>query len=71
MRTLVCSTSTALYSVRMCHWGVGFRSALIRYSGDSGSLDDLDDEAADLSDAPQKSKNEIKANAENWSIKTP
>ena len=45
-------------------WGVGFRSALIRYSGDSGSLDDLDDEAADLSDAPQEIKNEIKANAE-------
>ena len=43
---------------------VGFRSALIRYSGDSGSLDDLDDEAADLSDAPQEIKNEIKANAE-------
>lgn len=43
---------------------VGFRSALIRYSGDSGSLDNLDDEATDLSDEPQEIKDEIKANAE-------
>lgn len=43
---------------------VGFRSALIRYSGDSGALDNLDDEATDLSDAPQEIKDEIKANAE-------
>ena len=43
---------------------VGFRSALIRYSGDSGSLDNLDDEATDLSDAPQEVKDAIKANAE-------
>ena len=46
------------------NWGVGFRSALIRYSGDSGDLDNLDDEATDLSDAPQEIKDEIKANAE-------
>ena len=39
---------------------VGFRSALVRYSGGSGNLDDLDTEATDLSDAPQ----EIKSNAE-------
>ena len=45
-------------------WGVGFRSALVRYSGDSGDLDNLDDEATDLSDAPQEIKDEIKANAE-------
>ena len=45
-------------------WNVGFRSALIRYSGDSGSLDNLDDEATDLSDAPQEVKDAIKANAE-------
>ena len=45
-------------------WYVGFRSALIRYSGDSGSLDNLDDEATDLSDEPQEIKDEIKANAE-------
>ncbi len=44
--------------------GVGFRSALIRYSGDSGDLNNLDDEATDLSDAPQEIKDEIKANAE-------
>ena len=46
------------------HWNVGFRSALVRYSGDSGDLDNLDDEATDLSDAPQEIKDEIKANAE-------
>lgn len=45
-------------------WPVGFRSALVRYSGDSGDLDNLDDEATDLSDAPQEIKDEIKANAE-------
>lgn len=44
--------------------GVGFRSALIRYSGDSGSLDNLDDKATDLRDAPQEEKDAIKANAE-------
>ena len=45
--------------------GVGFRSALIRYSGD---LDNLDDEATDLSDAPQEIKDEIKANAEKLEV---
>lgn len=45
-------------------WSVGFRAALVRYSGDSGDLDNLDDEATDLSDAPQEIKDEIKANAE-------
>lgn len=45
-------------------WDVGFRSALVRYSGDSGDLDNLDDEATDLSDAPQEIKDGIKANAE-------
>lgn len=46
------------------YWNVGFRSALVRYSGGSGNLDDLDTEATDLSDAPQEVKDEIKANAE-------
>ena len=46
------------------YWSVGFRSALVRYSGDSGDLDNLDDETTDLSDAPQEIKDEIKANAE-------
>lgn len=44
--------------------GVGFRSALVRYSGGSGNLDDLDTEATDLSDAPQEIKDGIKSNAE-------
>lgn len=43
---------------------VGFRSALVRYSGDSGNLDNLDDEATDLSNIPQEAKDAIKANAE-------
>lgn len=45
-------------------WSVGFRSALVRYSGGSGNLDDLDTEATDLSDAPQEIKDGIKSNAE-------
>lgn len=52
------------YSRAVVGWGVGFRSALVRYSGDSGDLDNLDDEATDLSDAPQEIKDGIKANAE-------
>ena len=43
---------------------VGFRSALVRYSGDSGDLANLDDEATDLSNIPQEAKDAIKANAE-------
>lgn len=52
------------YSRAGVYWNVGFRSALVRYSGDSGDLDNLDDEATDLSDAPQEIKDGIKANAE-------
>ena len=52
------------YSRASVAWRVGFRSALVRYSGDSGDLDNLDDEATDLSDAPQEIKDGIKANAE-------
>lgn len=52
------------HSRAIVHWTVAFRSALVRYSGDSGDLDNLDDEATDLSDAPQEIKDEIKANAE-------
>ncbi len=52
------------YSRAYVSTNVGFRSALVRYSGDSGDLDNLDDETTDLSDAPQEIKDEIKANAE-------
>ena len=52
------------YSRADVSWHVGFRSALVRYSGDSGDLDNLDAEATDLSDAPQEIKDAIKANAE-------
>lgn len=44
--------------------GVGFRSALVRYSGDSDTLDNLDDEATDMSDAPEELKEQIKENDE-------
>lgn len=43
---------------------IGFRPAFVRYSGNSGNLDNLEDEATDLSDAPQEDKDTIKANAE-------
>lgn len=52
------------YSRADVDWSVGFRSALVRYSGDSGDLDNLDNEATDLNDAPREIKDEIKANAE-------
>ena len=52
------------YSRARVSWSVGFRSALVRYSGGSGNLDDLDTEATDLSDAPQEIKDGIKSNAE-------
>lgn len=42
----------------------GFRSAYVRYSGDSDTLDNLDDEATDLSEAPEEIKEQIKANDE-------
>lgn len=41
--------------------GLGFRPAFVRYSGDSGSLDNLD-EATDLSGAPEELKEQIKDN---------
>lgn len=44
--------------------GLGFRSAYVRYSGDSDNLDNLDDEATDLSEAPEDVKEQIKANDE-------
>ena len=43
---------------------IGFRSALVRYSGDSGDLDHLDDDPTDLSGAPDKLKATIKENAD-------
>lgn len=52
------------YSRAGVYWSVGFRSALIRYSGDSGDLDNLDTEATDLNGAPQEVKDAIKTNAE-------
>ena len=49
---------------------VGFRSALVRYSGDSDTLDNLEDEATDLSDAPEEIKERIKENAEKLEAET-
>ena len=51
--------------------GIGFRSALVRYSGDSDTLDNLEDEATDLSDAPEEIKEQIKKNDEKLKASTP
>lgn len=52
------------YSRSDSHTNLGFRSALVRYSGDSGDLDHLDDDPTDLSGAPDKLKATIKENAD-------
>lgn len=52
------------YSRSYSHTYLGFRSAYVRYSGDSDTLDNLDDEATDLSEAPEEIKEQIKANDE-------
>ena len=52
------------YSRAYSSAGIGFRSAYVRYSGDSDTLDNLDDEATDLSGAPEDVKEQIKANDE-------
>lgn len=36
------------------YWYIGFRSALVRYSGDSGDLDHLDDDPTSMSGTPDK-----------------
>lgn len=38
----------------LVHWAVGFRSALIRYSGDSGDLDNLDGKDSEPTDEPKE-----------------
>ena len=53
-----------LYSRSHSPAPLGFRSALVRYSGDSGDLDHLDDDPTDLSGAPDKLKATIKENAD-------
>lgn len=52
------------YSRAHSYSNVGFRSACVRYSGDSDTLDNLDDEATDLSEAPENIKEQIKTNDE-------
>lgn len=42
------------YSRAGVHWSVGFRSALIRYSGDSGDLDNLDSKDSKRADDPKE-----------------
>ncbi len=37
------------------YWDVGFRSAFVRYSGDSGNLDNLDAEDSNQTDEPKES----------------
>ena len=38
----------------LVYWDVGFRSAFVRYSGDSGDLDNLDDEDSKQTDKPKE-----------------
>ena len=52
------------YSRSSSYTDVGFRSALVRYSGDSGDLEHLDDDPTELSSAPDKLKATIKENAD-------
>lgn len=42
------------YSRARVSWGVGFRSAFIRYSGDSGDLDNLDSKDGKQADDPKE-----------------
>lgn len=49
------------YARSYSNTNIGFRPAFVRYSGDSGSLDNLD-EATDLSGAPEELKEQIKDN---------
>lgn len=42
------------YSRASVDWAVGFRSAFVRYSGDSGDLDNLDDEDSKQTDKPKE-----------------
>jgi hypothetical protein len=57
------------YSRGLSLTSVGFRSAFVRYSGDSGDLDNLDNEGTDLSDAPEEIKETIKENDEKLKAK--
>lgn len=43
------------YSRAYVSWNVGFRSAFVRYSGDSGDLDNLDAEDSNQTDEPKES----------------
>ncbi len=63
-RTRACSPSNGNHSRSASDTGIGFRFALVRYSGDSGDLDHLDDDPTDLSGAPDKLKATIKENAD-------
>lgn len=42
------------HSRALVDWRVGFRSAFVRYSGDSGDLDNLDDEDSKQTDKPKE-----------------
>lgn len=42
------------YSRAYVYWDVGFRSALVRYSGDSGDLDNLDNKDGKQADDPKE-----------------
>ena len=52
-------------------WGVGFRSAFVRYSGDSGDLDNLDAEDGKQTDKPKENTAAPSLDALAGSVKLP
>lgn len=59
------------YSRADVHWIVGFRSAFVRYSGDSGDLDNLDAEDGKQTDKPKENTAAPSLDALAGSVKLP
>ena len=53
------------------YWGVGFRSAFVRYSGDSGDLDNLDAEDGKQTDKPKENSAAPSSDTLPGSVKLP
>ena len=59
------------HSRALVHWDVGFRSAFVRYSGDSGDLDNLDAEDGKQTDKPKENTAAPSLDALAGSVKLP
>lgn len=59
------------HSRALVHTNVGFRSAFVRYSGDSGDLDNLDDEDSKQTDKPKENAAEPSSDTLPGSVKLP